>query len=106
MARYLPRYKMLDSNDLHTAVFTMDTIAQFCAHRDMGECVEVDEELYYYFLDVLPPRYMGRTVTLVTGDKIRADFGFAKGAERITAFWQTSEHRFFAQGTTEISQGN
>jgi hypothetical protein len=38
---------------------------------------EVDEETYDYFLEVLPPRWMGR------------GFAFAEGGDDIRLFWKT-----------------
>jgi len=62
------------------------------------------EEMFDYFLGVLPPQFMGREVELVDGSKQRAAFGFAEGAERITAFWAEGGN-FFAQHTKLISNG-
>lgn len=77
---------------------------EFLTRRDAGERVAVDQELADYFLDVLPPVYMGRVVTLTDGTQVRAAFGFAEGAERITAFWRQGG-KWYAQHTTEINRG-
>lgn len=42
-----------------------------------GQTIEVDEEVFDYFLDVLPPRYQGRGC-----------FAFAEGAEPFRFFWR------------------
>ena len=82
-------------------IYTMDTIKDFCAARDAGEMAEVDEELFDYFLEVLPPVHMLYTAHIGADNHIqRASFGFAEGYERVTAFWR-KDGRFFAQLTNE-----
>jgi len=44
-----------------------------------GVVCGIDEETYDYFLDVLPPKYMGR------------GFAFAEGAEPLRWFWCTGD---------------
>ena len=41
-----------------------------------GKIAEVDEETYWYFLEVLPPKYMNGSL-----------FAFAEGAESLKLFW-------------------
>lgn len=48
-----------------------------------GVIQEVPEETFDYFLDVLPPKYMGRD-----------GFAFAEGAEPFRFFWQRSGKSF------------
>lgn len=76
-------------------VYTEDTNGAFHAEVSKGGTVEVDEGLFDYYLDVLPPRFMGRTVTLADGSKRWATFGFAEGEDKPIAFWKT-EGRFYA----------
>ena len=45
--------------------------------RAEGRIAEVDEETYWYFLEVLPPRYMDESF-----------FCFAEGMEPLRLFWQ------------------
>jgi len=78
--------------------------------RDSGQVIEVDEDVYWYFLEVLPPAYMGRTVKLPNGTMQRADFGFAEGYEPITAFWQigansSPNRQYFCCKTEEMNRG-
>lgn len=71
-----------------------------------GDRVEIDVEMFDYWLEVLPPIYMGRAVKLPDGETVRASFGFAEGSERITAFWRVRDNgatRYFAQRTDEIN---
>ena len=100
-------------------VFTLGRIAEFCAARDTGRRVEVSEDLFEYFLGVLPPVRMGylARVRNESGNgwiQIYASFGFAEGCEMVTAFWpginsqKTGERengRYFAQLTDEMNRG-
>ncbi len=80
----------------------------FLKARDEGGVVEIDEEMFGYWLGVLPPVYMTRTVTWPDGLRVRSTFSFAEGAERITAFWTTHRPgepiRYFARLTDEINR--
>ena len=60
----------------------------FLTAMHSGEVFEVDEEMFMYWLEVLPPVYMSRRVTLPNGREVKASFGFAEGAEPVTAFWK------------------
>ena len=100
-------------------VFTLGRIAEFCAARDTGRRVEVSEDLFEYFLGVLPPVHMGylASVRNESGDgliQIYASFGFAEGCETVTAFWpginsqttgERESGRYFAQLTNEMNRG-
>jgi hypothetical protein len=82
---------------------------EFVAANRAGNLCAIDAEMFDYWLGVLPPVFMGREVTLVTGRKVRADFGFAEGAERVTAFWSMEEPQgtvyYYAQHTTMVNRG-
>ena len=67
-----------------TSVYTMDTISAFCEERNQGGMVEVDEELFYWFLEVLPPIHMAYIAHFDDGTSRSANFGFAEGAERVS----------------------
>ena len=75
----------------------------FIAAMESGKPFEMDEESWYYWLEVLPPVYMGRTVLLANGETVKAHFGFAEGAEIITAFWK-SDGRYFGCRTNEYNE--
>jgi hypothetical protein len=47
------------------------------------EPAEIDEDTYFWFLEVLPPRFMAGSY-----------FGFAEGAEPIRLFWKRSGRYF------------
>ena len=74
-----------------------------------GKTFEVDEEMFYYWLEVLPSVHMGRRVILPNGECVSASFGFAEGAEPITVFWQHRYGRdlhFFGCRTDRINQSH
>lgn len=48
----------------------------------------IDEETYWYFLEVLPPKYQRGSL-----------FAFAEGAEPLRLFWQRGEDYFCRQLT-------
>ena len=57
--------------------------SEFIAKMHSGDALEVDSEIFYYFLEVLPPVFMGRTIR---GQ--RYSFGMAEGEETIVGFWK------------------
>jgi len=60
----------------------------FIEARESGATLAIDEEMFYYWLEVLPPVYMNKDVN-INGAVRRCDFGFAEGCEPITDFWRT-----------------
>ena len=55
-----------------------------------GALCEVTEDTYDYFLDVLPPRWMGRE-----------GFAFGEGMDYVRLFWKSAEKYFSRQLTQE-----
>lgn len=55
-----------------------------------GSVEEVSEETYDYFLDVLPPRWMGGGI-----------FAFGEGADHIRLFWRGTDKLYFARQLSE-----
>lgn len=91
------------------AIYTEDTWDAFLAAMHRGQVLQIDEQLYDYFLEVLPPLFLGRRVTLLDGSLQWADFGFAEGAEIVTAFWRkrTGEAtQYFCGATNRVSRGS
>lgn len=82
--------------------FEGETRGAFLTAMHSGEKFETDEKSYWYFLEVLPPVYMARTVTLPDGQTVQGAFGFAEGAEPITAFWK-SNGRYYGCRTNTIN---
>lgn len=71
-----------------------------------GQRFECDEDMAYYWLEVLPPVFMGRRVKLPSGELVNAWFGFAEGEEPITVFWKNAlGDRFFGCRTELIAKG-
>lgn len=85
--------------------------AEFITAMHSGEVVQIDREMYYYWLEVLPPVFMNQTVK-IGGVTRRLSFGFAEGEERIIGFWLefptdgTKMRRFFCQRTDLINRPN
>jgi len=54
-----------------------------------GNVYEVSDEVWDYFLGVLPPVNMGKVI-FVPGynESIHTSFGFAEGTEEIVYFWR------------------
>jgi hypothetical protein len=104
------------SYDNHTA----EEWAAFIAAMTSGAVVEIDESMFDYWLDVLPPVFMNRTIEYKPRNseekvKRRVAFAFVEGADYITMFW--SEYtpsgkdepipaRHFCQCSNLISRGN
>ena len=67
-----------------SAVFTnTDSVHDAVCNLAEGQTQEVDEAIFEYFLDVLPPRDMGR-----------GWFMFAEGEEPLRFFWKRSGRLF------------
>lgn len=84
-------------------------LEKYFASLTRGERVEIDEKMFNYFLEVLPPRFMNRLVELCDGSRVHAEFGLAEGAEVITAFWCKRvgyKVYYFAQHTKMFSRGD
>jgi len=81
---------------------------EFLTARDTGEKVEITEAMWCYWGDVLPPVRYRQYVTLVTGERLLIDFGFADGAEVITGFWRQimpdKAQHYFCQLTQEMNE--
>lgn len=57
------------------------------------ETLQIDEEMFYYWLEVLPPAYMNKEQT-IDGKLVGCSFGFAEGTDYITDFWRRGEACF------------
>ena len=64
-----------------------DWSAMIARTSQTGVVCGIEEETYDYFLDVLPPKYMGR------------GFAFAEGAEPLRWFWRAGDQCFCRQLT-------
>lgn len=54
-----------------------------------GRIFEVTEKIYWEFLEVLPPRWMG------------CGFAFAEGGDDIRFYWKVAEQHYYRQLTTQ-----
>ena len=55
-----------------------------------GRIAEIEEETFYYFLEVLPPKYQSGRM-----------FAFAEGAEALRLFWRSDDKHFCRQLTDD-----
>ena len=86
---------------VEATVYGVEPWADFIAARATGAILEIDEEVFYYWLEVLPPVYMNKDQN--AGGKLRrCSFGFAEGAEPVTDFWLEGK-RFFCQLSTRMN---
>lgn len=72
---------------------------------ETGGPIEITPATFDYFLGVLPPVYMGRSM-LIAGVVRQVIFGFAEGCEPITAFWPEKAAegtRYFCYRTAEMN---
>jgi hypothetical protein len=90
-------------------IYTCEAWQEMITAMHSGERIQIEEAVYDYFLEVLPPVYMGRRITLPGGDTRTVGFGFAEGAEPITAFWcegnRDAGWSFYCQRTEEMNRG-
>ena len=69
------------------------------------EVIQIDEEMFYYWLGVLPPVYMNkRQVIEIDGVKLSklCSFGFAEGREYVVDFWQ-AEGAYFCKMSDRLN---
>ena len=63
---------------------------EFIQRLNNYEALVIDESMFYYWLEILPPVYMGEKQIInidgVTYPK-QCSFGFAEGREHIVDFW-------------------
>ncbi len=93
-------------NEAAAQVFTLNDKSAFyqACFRESRRC-EINEELFYEFLDLLPPKVMYREMRLTDGSIQRVTFGFCEGEDIIVGFWKAPGGRFFACPTTEVARG-
>jgi hypothetical protein len=82
-------------------MLTMENWSETITDINSGEIVEINEEVFDYFLDVLPPVNMGRVVE-ISGKQTRTAFGFAEGVEEIKYFWK-QQGKFYCWRSNEIN---
>jgi len=98
---------MVSQNKIYTAD-NAQAWREFAAARNTGNVVEVDQYIFEYFLDVLPPVLINERITYQPANPelnpvIRyVLFGHAEGAETVTMFWR-EKGRCFCQRSTMIN---
>jgi hypothetical protein len=86
--------------------------AEFIEAMGSGQRFEVDEEMFDYWMDVLPPVLMNQNILFFPGRKgipTPVSFGFAEGADYITVFWvdgpKEGPKHFYGQRTDKMARG-
>lgn len=77
----------------------------FLAAMHSGQRVEIDVQMFDYWLEILPPVIWRRAVRMADGSMRAIAFGVAEGYEPITGFWQEGG-RYFCQRTALINRGS
>ena len=74
-----------------------------------GDEIEIDEEMYFYWLEVLPPIFMNERIPWPDPQHpMLYDFGFAEGTEPITMFYSSGSNgdkRYFCRRSNIINKG-
>lgn len=68
---------------------------EFAGEYHSGRTIEIDEEMFFYWLEVLPPKFMNK-IKEIDGVRRYVSFGFAEGREPIVYFWRENG-RFFCK---------
>lgn len=84
-------------------IYTKTNWSESIEAMHSGNVIEIDSDIFDYFLGVLPPIYMGRTM-FIGGKNRYVAYGFAEGYEKIVAFWSEGEH-YYCQQTKEMNRG-
>ena len=66
---------------------------EFIEAFNSGRSVEIDEGMFMYWLEILPPVYMFEEVE-IEGKNRLCSFGFAEGREHIKDFWKENGKYF------------
>ena len=81
---------------------------EFISVIQSGNKFEIDEDMFNYWLGVIPPIFMNKYITFFPGyegTQMKVDFGFAEGIENIIIFWRNvGNTKFFGQKTNKINR--
>jgi hypothetical protein len=72
-------------------VYTKQNWQEMIDAMNSGEQIEINEEVFDYFLGVLPPVFMNQVTMMPNGLPRKIDFAFAEGAEPLTYFWHDTQ---------------
>lgn len=89
LAEFLARLRNTDSTPVVPRPQPEDWSQMIARTTVAGRICEVDEDTYDYFLDVLPPRWMGR------------GYAFAEGGDDVRLFWKATGRFLCRQLTAE-----
>ena len=92
---------MQATNKVYKYDCSQDDWHEFINAMQSRETFEVDEEMFYYWLEVLPPVYMGE-FQQIDGDEVKCSFGFAEGRDYVTDFWSCGG-RYFGKLSNRIN---
>src|SRR3990167_9906126 len=95
---YQDRETDKEAKKMKTLTYEND-FTEFNAEIDAGHVCKIDEEMFYYWLEVLPPVYMGQKRLIDIDGKMtekNCSFGFAEGGPVID-FWEEGEEYFGKQ---------
>lgn len=87
--------------------------ADFVKDNDGSRVLRIDKEMFYYWLEVLPPVYMGEVVPVVIDGVTynrKCSFGFAEGRETIVDFWSSGKDKdgngvYFCKRSNRLNKG-
>lgn len=87
--------EQVEAGEISKMVYTFkNDFEDYLEARDKGIICRIDEEMFDYWLEVLPPVYMNQKQTIkifgVPFEKLCL-FGFAEGREFIVDFWSNGE---------------
>lgn len=106
--RAMARQSALDilEHAMPARVYEIDEWAELLSSWHHGLKTPISEPVYWEFLEVLPPVAMRKRITLVSGIEVVADFLFAEGAERVSAFFKDPvDGRLYVQHTNIFNRG-
>ena len=81
---------------------------EFVALLDSDQAITIDESMFYYWLEVLPPVYMNKEQDININGAIlkkNCSFGFAEGREYIVDFWGGNEGIYFCKRSNRLNRG-
>lgn len=87
---------------------TLEEWQEFIRGMNNSELLRIDESMFYYWLEVLPPVYMyQKQLVEIDGVKYVKNciFGFAEGAETVIDFWKSGEGVYFCKRSDRFNWG-
>jgi hypothetical protein len=82
--------------------YTKEKWAEYINRPEPENKSEVDSEIYFYFLEVLPPIWINKDYSFNDGAVANKSFGFAEGYEPITVFWE-EDGKYFSRRSKKMN---